>query len=185
MDVDPQFGKVMFHTCHCVQNEYKITDVIVCGGINWDWSYRSILSCFCLGKEILIHLWTFNESCFADVKNEPYMKIRREILLSRPASVRSATSSPRLSLPSDREDSEMMQRELEHLRPSCSKLTEEKSSIRLYVMLYTIVKFNIIILSFRNELVSAQALLQKEITLIRLVDFVNIVDLCFHYLISI
>ena len=51
---------------------------------------------------------------FADVKNEPYMKIRQEILSSRRASVRAATLSPRLSLPSDREDIEMMQRELEH-----------------------------------------------------------------------
>ena len=82
---------------------------------------------------------------FADVKNEPYMKIRREILSSRRASVRAATLSPRLSLPSDREDIEMMQRELEHLRRRCSELTEEKSFIRLYIILYTIVKYNIII----------------------------------------
>ena len=77
---------------------------------------------------------------FADVKNESYMKIKREILSSRRESVRAATSSPRLSLPSDREDIEMMPRELEHLRRRCSQLTEEKSSIRLYIMLYTIVK---------------------------------------------
>ena len=72
------------------------------------------------------------------------MKIKREILSSRRASFRAATSSPRLSLPSDREDIEMMQRELEHLRRRCSELTEEKSSIRLYIMLYTIVKYNVI-----------------------------------------
>ena len=81
---------------------------------------------------------------FLDVKNEPYMKIKREILSSRRASVRAATSYPRLSLPSDREDIEMMQRELEHLRRRCSELTEEKSSIRLYIMLYSIVKYNVI-----------------------------------------
>ncbi|XP_065840570.1 uncharacterized protein [Oscarella lobularis] len=113
MDVDQQLGKVTWHTCHCVQNEDKTIDVIVCGGVNWDWTFRPILSCFCL-----------------DVKNEPYMKIKREILSSRRASVRAATSSPRLSLPSDREGVEMMQRELEHLRRRCSELTEEKSSIR-------------------------------------------------------
>ena len=79
------------------------------------------------------------------MKNEPYIKIKREILLSRRASVRAATSSPRLSLPSDREDIEMMQRELEHLRRRCSELTEEKSSIKLYIMLYTIVKYNVIL----------------------------------------
>ncbi|XP_065832544.1 uncharacterized protein [Oscarella lobularis] len=128
MDVNPQLGKVMCHTFHSVQNEDKTTDVIVCGGFNWDWTLRPILCSFCL-----------------DVKNEPYMKIRRDILSSRRASVRAATSSPRLSLPSDREDIGMMQRELEHLRRRCSELTEEKSSIR-------------------NELVSAQSLLQKENT---------------------
>ena len=69
---------------------------------------------------------------FVDVKNEPYMKIKREILSSRRASVCAATSSPRLSLPSDRENIEMMQRELEHLRRRCSELTKEKSSIRLF-----------------------------------------------------
>ena len=79
---------------------------------------------------------------FADVKNEPYMKIKREILLSRRASVCAATSSPRLSL--DREDIEMMRRELEHLRRRCSELTEEKSSLRLYIRLYAIVKYNVI-----------------------------------------
>ena len=68
------------------------------------------------------------------MKNKPYMKIKREILSSRRASVRAATSSPRLSLPSGREDIEMMQRELEHLRRRCSELTEEKASIRLYIM---------------------------------------------------
>ena len=79
---------------------------------------------------------------FADVKNEPYMKMIREILSSRRgASVHAATSSLRLSLPSEREDDiEMMQRELEHLRQRCSELTEEKSSIRLYIMLCTIFK---------------------------------------------
>ena len=65
------------------------------------------------------------------------MKIKRDILSSRRASVCAATSSPRLSLLSDREDIEMMQRELEHLRRRCSELTEEKSSIRLYIMLYS------------------------------------------------
>ena len=75
------------------------------------------------------------------------MKIRQEILSSRRALVRAATSSPRLSLPSDRKDIEIMQRELEHLRQRCSELTEEKSSIRLYIMLYTIVKFNVIFCS--------------------------------------
>ena len=72
------------------------------------------------------------------------MKIKREILSSRRASIRAATSSPRLSLPSDREDIEMMQRELEHLRRRCSELTEEKSSIRLYIMLYSVAKCNVI-----------------------------------------
>ncbi|XP_065840572.1 uncharacterized protein [Oscarella lobularis] len=118
MDVDPQLGIVMMHTCHCVQNEDKTTDVIVSGGVefvsSWLSSFRPILSGFHLGN----------------VKNEPYMKIKREILSSRRASVRAATSYPRLSLPSDREDIEMMQRELEHLRRRCSELTEEKSSIR-------------------------------------------------------
>ena len=141
MDVDPLLGKVMWHTCHCVHNEDKTTDVIVSGGANWDFSVRPILSCFCLGKLILIDLLTFNESCFSDVKNQPYMKIKRDILSSRRASVRAATSSPRLSLPSDREDIEMIQRELEHLRRRCSELTEEKSSIKLYIMLYTILKY--------------------------------------------
>ena len=109
------------------------------------------------------------------------MKIKRDILSSRRgASVRAATSSPRLSLPSERENIEMMQRELEHLRRICSELTEEKSSIRLYIMLYTTVKHNVIFLFFRNELVSTQSLLQKEIIQIRLVNFVNIVYLCFH-----
>ena len=130
MDVDPQLGKVMWHTCHCVQNENKTTDIIVCGGLNWDLSFRPILSFFCLGKYILIDLWTFSGSCFADVKNEPYMKIKRDILSSRRASVRPATSISRLSLPSDRENIETMQRELEHLRRRCSDLTEEKSFIR-------------------------------------------------------
>ena len=50
MDVDPQLGKVFLHTCHCVQNEDKTTDVIVSGGVNWDLLNRPILSCFCLGK---------------------------------------------------------------------------------------------------------------------------------------
>ena len=78
------------------------------------------------------------------MKNVPYIEIKRDILSSGRASVRATISSPRLSLPSDREDIEMMQRELEHLRRRCSELTEEKSSIRLYIMLYTIVKYKVI-----------------------------------------
>ncbi|XP_065846084.1 kelch domain-containing protein 2-like isoform X2 [Oscarella lobularis] len=127
MDVDPEFGEVVCHTCHCVPSDNKTTDVIVCGGVNWDFSYRPILSCFCL-----------------DVKNESYMKIKREILSSRRATV-CATSSPRLLLPSDREDIAVMLRLMEHSRQRCSELTEEKSSIR-------------------NELASAQ----RQITQIRL-----------------
>ena len=52
MHVHTKLGGVVCHTCHCVQNEDKTTDVIVCGGVNWDLSYRPmpILSCFCLGK---------------------------------------------------------------------------------------------------------------------------------------
>ena len=50
MDFDPQLGKVRLHTCHCVQNEDKSTDVIVCGGLNWDWSERPILNCSFLDK---------------------------------------------------------------------------------------------------------------------------------------
>ena len=55
MDVDPQFGKVKWHTCHCVQNEDKTTDVIVSGGVDstsssWPYSFRPILSDFPLGN---------------------------------------------------------------------------------------------------------------------------------------
>ena len=62
---------------------------------------------------------------FADVKNEPYLKIKREILSSRRVSVHVATSSSRLSLPSDSENIEMVQHDLEHLRRRCS---EDKAS---------------------------------------------------------
>ncbi|XP_065840574.1 uncharacterized protein [Oscarella lobularis] len=138
MDVDPQLGKVMEHTCHCVQNEDKTTDVIVSGGFDsTSFSYRPILSCF--------HL---------DVKKEPYMKIKRDILSSRRgASVRAATSSPRLSLPSERENIEMMQRELEHLRRICSELTEEKSSISLLQKE---------IIQIREELISSHRLIERK-----------------------
>ena len=80
------------------------------------------------------------------------MKIKRDILSSRRgASVRAATSSPRLSLPSEREDIEMMQRELEHLRRRCSELTKEKSSIRLYIMLWNIFKYNVNFFVFQRR----------------------------------
>ena len=51
MDVDPpQLGKVARHTCHCVQNKDRTTDVFVSGGLDWDWSPRPILSGFRFGK---------------------------------------------------------------------------------------------------------------------------------------
>ena len=100
---------------------------------------------------------------FSDVKNEPYMKIEREILSSRLASARAATSSPRLSLPSHREDIAVMRRELEHLRRRCSELTEEKSSIRLFIM-FSMILIISYFFKFRNELASAQ----RQITQIRL-----------------
>ena len=57
MDVDPQLGIVMMHTCHCVQNEDKTTDVIVSGGVefvsSWLSSFRPILSGFHLGSNVL------------------------------------------------------------------------------------------------------------------------------------
>ena len=75
----------------------------------------------------------------------------------------------------------MMQRELEHLRRRCSELTEEKTRIRLIIMLYKIV---IDIVYFRNELASAQRLLHgkdKEITQIRLINIADVVDIDFEY----
>ena len=75
------------------------------------------------------------------------MKIKQEILSSRRASIRAAISSPRLSLPNDREI-DMIQRELEHLRRRCSEFTEEKFFIRLYIMLYTTVKDNFVSFGF-------------------------------------
>ena len=58
------------------------------------------------------------------------MRIEREILLSR-ISARAAMPSPRLSLPSVSQETEMVQRELKHLRRQCTELSKEKESIRL------------------------------------------------------
>ena len=61
MDVDSQLGKVMWHTCHCVQNEDKTNDVIVSGGndsTSWPYSFRPILSGFHLGNMLYLLLST-------------------------------------------------------------------------------------------------------------------------------
>ena len=62
MDVNPQLGKVMWHTCHCVQNEDKTTGVIVSGGADstssWPYSFRPILSDFHLGNVLYLFLST-------------------------------------------------------------------------------------------------------------------------------
>ena len=49
MDVNPRLGKIWQHTCHCVQNEDKSTDVIVTGGDNLDGILRPIVNSFSLG----------------------------------------------------------------------------------------------------------------------------------------
>ena len=90
------------------------------------------------------------------------MKIKREILSSRRATV-CATSSPRLLLPSDREDIAVMLRLMEHSRQRCSELTEEKSSIRFFIM-SNMILIIVFFFKFRNELASAQ----RQITQIRL-----------------
>ena len=51
MDVDPEFGNVSDHTCHCVRNEDESADVIVCGGVESSfYTYMPIVSIICLGK---------------------------------------------------------------------------------------------------------------------------------------
>ena len=57
MDVKlPEVGNVFWHTCHCVQNEDKTTDVIVCGGQDWDLALKPIFTSFRLGNgdELLV-----------------------------------------------------------------------------------------------------------------------------------
>ena len=83
---------------------------------------------------------------FADAKNESYMKIKRKILSSRRASVRTESPSASLLFQNGKEDIEMMQRELEHLRRKCSELSGEKTSIRLFIGLIMILIDNVIFL---------------------------------------
>ncbi|XP_065842585.1 uncharacterized protein [Oscarella lobularis] len=138
IDVDPpQLGKVWQHTCHCVQNKDKTTEVFVCGGRDWDLKFNPIISFF--------HL---------DFEKESNMIMEQEILLSRQVSLCAAISSPRLPLPSGSEEIDMMQRELEHLRRRCVELDEEKRANSAL--------FDEEIASIREELVSAQRLVQRK-----------------------
>ena len=112
MDVKlPQVGNVFWHTCHCVQNEDKATDVIVCGGQDWDLALKPIFSSFRLGNgdrlsfsgALLIIIWY--------LVDELYARIEREIQETP------VCPPPRLSS----EEVERMQLELEHLRQRCAQ----------------------------------------------------------------
>ena len=39
------------HTCYCVRNEDKSTDVVACGGWDWDGTLRPIVSSFRFGND--------------------------------------------------------------------------------------------------------------------------------------
>lgn len=134
MEVDPDFGKVWFHTCLCVENEEKATDAIVCGGLYSSKWPKPIFTAFRLGDATELFFVTLLYSCFVDHSNESYVKIRREILLIRQKSDRTESLNSRLSLQSETDDIESIKRELEHLRQKCWECEKEKTSIRFRIM---------------------------------------------------